>query len=126
MLEHCERVLKSRGKLILHEICLGQNSSFQYPVIWANNASLNFLKSPNELNQLLVNSGYKELIWMNNSAASIKWYHTMKNTRKSKPTLMSGLNLVIGPDFAKKGANIQLNLENGRINVFQGVFERIK
>jgi SAM-dependent methyltransferase len=126
LLKQCSRVLKLGGQLILHEICLGPNSPLHFPVVWANNSKLNYLMFSEDLYNLIIKYGFIEHLWIDITKKSISWYHTMKTTRKSNPRQLLGLDLVIGPDFAKKGTNTRLNLEEGRIKTFQGIFRLIK
>lgn len=59
------RVLRPGGRLSLEAVMLGSASApgIHYPVFWADDASVNFVTPPGEFRQLMVDTGFEEIIW---------------------------------------------------------------
>ena len=117
------RLLRPKGRLALNTICAGSVNPIHFPVIWANNPSISFLRSPNELRQVLVTSGFKELLWRDDTKKVLEEIQTMRSKPPSNKPRPISLALIIN-DTSKKWKNIVRNLEEGRIVVIQGIFER--
>ena len=121
------RVLSPGGRFTIYEICAGSNSPVHFPVPWANDPSISFLITPEELREMLGREGFKELEWMDVSAKSIEWFRSEMEARAAAsedapPPL--GLNLIMGPTFMEKLKNVFRNLQEDRIRVVMGVFEK--
>ena len=117
------RLLRPKGRLALNTICAGSVNPIHFPVIWANNPSISFLCSPNELRQILVTSGFKELLWRDDTNRALEEIQTMRSKPSSNKPRPISLDLIVN-DISRKFKNIIRNLKEGRIVVIQGVFER--
>ncbi len=118
------RVLKQNGRLAFNEVFAGSVTPLHFPVGWANDPSINFLVSPEEARRLITLSGFGEVVWTDVTEESIKWFQAITTARPPDAPPPIGIDLVIGPDFREKIANLLRNLEEGRIVVVYGVFER--
>lgn len=118
------RVLRPRGRLALYEICAGSTTPAHFPVVWANTPAISFLLLPLELRQLIKGSGFMELVWIDDALKHIKSSQNRRFTQIPTQPRPFGADLVIGPDMTKKVANVRRNLEEERIVVIQGIFER--
>ena len=116
------RLLRPKGRLALNTICAGSVNPIHFPVIWANNPSISFLRSPNELRQVLVTSGFKELLWRDDTKKVLEEIQTMRSKPPSNKPRPISLALIVN-DTREKWKNIVRNLKEGRIVVIQGVFE---
>ena len=116
------RLLHPKGRLALNTICAGSVNPIHFPVIWANNPSISFLRSPNELRQVLGTSGFKELLWRDDTKKVLEEIQTMRSKPPSNKPRPINLALII-KDTSKKWKNIVRNLKEGRIVVIQGIFE---
>ena len=74
---------------------------------------------------MLAEAGFREIAWNDVTAASLAWARERVAAigAASAPSPL-GPHLVLGPDAREKGANVVRNLEEGRIEVIQSVFER--
>lgn len=117
------RVLRPGGRLALHEITAGPVSPAHFPVPWARSASASFLAAPEALRGLIARAGLRERVWEDVTAMSLAWFRQRAPDRSAgSPPL--GLHLLLGEVFDAAFGNTLRNLEEGRVTVVQGVFER--
>ena len=120
--------LRPKGIFALYEICAGNVSPPYFPVPWASDPTINFLVTQNKLRQMLLRLEFKEMQWKDATSVSLKWFQnqlaskTPKKAGGGSPSL--GLSLLMGKSAAEKGRNMLRNLEEDRIRVVQGVFQR--
>lgn len=124
MVQEVRRVLRPGGRLVLYEICAGTISTPHFPVPWAGDAAINFLVEPQTLRQMLEETGFKTLEWLDVTEQSLKWNKqlvtNMANRHVDGPPPL-GLNLLMGATTAEKVRNMMHNMEEDRIRVIQGV-----
>lgn len=89
--------------------------------------AIDFLSTPDEMRETASEAGFEEVTWRDVTAESTEWFRGVMETMASRsadapPAL--GLNPLMGRDTTEKVANVVENLEEGRIVVVQGVFER--
>ena len=121
------RVLEPGGTLALYEICAGPGGDPHFPVPWAPDASLNYLETPGRLRETIGGRGFEEVAWRDVSAPSLEWFRTVVEKMQSRPADAPpalGLNLLMGAETPVKAKNVVRSLEEERIAVVQGVFER--
>jgi len=119
------RVLRRRGRLALHEILAGPNVPIHFPVPWARDAALSFLRPAAAVRGLLRDLGFREVAWVDVSAPSLEWFRARAAATKaaSAPPPL-GLHLLLGADFGPMFRNQILNLEEARIVVIKAVLDR--
>ncbi len=118
------RVLRPGGRLALHEILAGPASPIHFPVPWARTPSASFLIAPESARALVAAAGFGELAWIDDTTPTLEWFRKRSATIPRTPTQPLGLHLLLGEDFPRMFHNQLRNLEEGRICVAQGVFER--
>jgi hypothetical protein len=120
-------VLRSGGRLALHEIMAGPVTPIHFPVPWARNPLISHLLPPETIRMLIKGTGFKEIAWvaMNTSAvAGVKErLAAIQATSGVQPSL--GPHVLFGPDFAQMLQNHMRNVEEDRTIVIQGVFGRV-
>jgi SAM-dependent methyltransferase len=125
MFREVRRVLRPGGRFVLYEICEGSASTIYFPVPWANDSTISFLVTTGELQQMLGDSGFTELVWKDISMISLEWFQGMVAAvaamPKDKPAL--GLNLLMGKTTPEKAKNLTRNLEEDRVRVVQAVLK---
>jgi len=121
------RVLRPAGRLALYEIMAGPVQPLHFPVPWAADQTISFLLPPEAVRALLVETGFKEVAWVDTSARSAAGSRERPAPQASSaPALPSlGEHLLLGAKFDEIVRNARRNLEEQRIAVIQAVFERI-
>ena len=121
------RVLRPAGRLALYEIMAGPVQPLHFPVPWAADQTISFLLPPEAVRALLVETGFKEVAWVEMSARSAAGSRERPAPQASSaPALPSlGEHLLLGAQFGETQRNARRNLEEQRMAVIQAVFERI-
>jgi SAM-dependent methyltransferase len=118
------RVVRRGGGLAMQEIMAGTAAPIYFPVPWARHQGISFLSPSAATRALLADKGFKEITWVDMSAplleGSRQWLAAIADA--GPPPL--GVHLLLGDDFAAMSRNQVRNLEEGRISVIRGVFER--
>jgi SAM-dependent methyltransferase len=125
LFKEIHRVTRPGGRLAIHEIMEGLKSNARYPVFWAFDKSISFLEQPDQIREMLVKSGYSEIVWNDVTNRAIELTRKRHN-ESAKPNVSPlGLNVIVPKDVPLKVENSIQNLEEGRILVIQAVFERL-
>jgi ubiquinone/menaquinone biosynthesis C-methylase UbiE len=122
LLYQIKRVLRPKGRLALFSVCAGLTTPIYYPVIWANNPDINFLLAADKLREIICNTGFKELIWTDETRKIIEGIEREREKPRSKKPRPISLGFIV-TESSLKWKNIVLNLKEGRIIVIQGLFE---
>ena len=127
------RVLKPGGKLAIYDVFKGSNSSniggstssIHFPVPWASDPSISHLL-PREDARKLLNEviRFKEVVWEDKTESVIDWIKQMIKRAQTSGPPQIGLHVLVGPHWSELVKNLLKNLEEGRIAVAQGIFER--
>jgi SAM-dependent methyltransferase len=119
------KVLKDGGRLAFHEVMAGSGGGLHYPVFWAQDESLSFLRPAPEIHQLLIDRGFREIAWHDISQDTIDWWRNLsaRPTQEGQPRLGLG---VFADNVPQKAANVLRNLEEGRIVMIMAVLELAK
>jgi ubiquinone/menaquinone biosynthesis C-methylase UbiE len=119
------RVLRPGGRLAMHEIMAGPVQPIYYPVPWARDATISFLRPPEAVRTLLAATGFTEIAWADISAPALVAFQTAvaraAHATGDGPPL--GINLLLD-NFAARRTNQVRNLAENRVAVIQGVFEQ--
>lgn len=127
------RVLKPGGKLAIYDVFKGNNSSnidgstssIHFPVPWAPDPSISHLILRGEARKLLNEViGFKEVIWEDKTESVIDWIKQMIKRAQTSGPPQIGLHVLVGPQWSGLVKNLLKNLEEDRIAVAQGIFER--
>jgi MPBQ/MSBQ methyltransferase len=127
------RVLKPGGKLAIYDIFKGNSSSdmdasssIHFPVPWATDPSISHLISREETRKLLKEgvAGFKEFTWEDKTESVIDWIKQMIKRAQTSGLPPIGLHVIGGPQWSDMVKNALKNLEEGRLTVAQGIFER--
>ncbi|MDQ3837431.1 MAG: methyltransferase domain-containing protein, partial [Thermoproteota archaeon] len=127
------RVLKPGGKLAIYDVFKGSNIgnidgssySIHFPVPWAPDHSISHLILRDDARKLLNEVvGFKEVVWEDKTESVIEWIKQMIKRAQTSGPPQIGLHVLVGPQWSNLVKNLLKNLEEGRIAVAQGIFER--
>ncbi|MCY4528629.1 MAG: class I SAM-dependent methyltransferase [Chloroflexi bacterium] len=115
------RVLRTGGKLALHEIVAGSVSPPHYPTPWASDPSFSFLVSLDHMKATLVDCGLAQVDWQDDTPNSIEWARRPVDSG-GPGGLPDSLDALLGSDYRERLENVRRNLIEGRIEVVQAVY----
>ncbi len=127
------RVLKPGGKLAIYDVFKGSNSSniegstssIHFPVPWASDPSISHLILREDARKLLKEVvRFNEVAWEDKTKSVIDWIKQMIKRAQTCGPPPTGLHVLVGPQWSDLVKNLLKNLEEGRIAVAQGIFER--
>jgi hypothetical protein len=119
------RVLRPGGLLALHEIMAGPVSPIHFPVPWARDPAISFLRPPETVRALIMSTGFTEVAWIDETANALEWFQQRLAAAPAPGGLPPlGLHLLMGDDFGAMFRNQVRNLQEQRVAVIQGVFTR--
>jgi SAM-dependent methyltransferase len=115
------RVLKPGGVLAFFDILRGSGGELDYPVPWANDASISFLYTPAETQAFLKEAGFEQQVWNDVSAE-----YTAVIAGQAAAQTASPLNLrvVMGDEMPEKIRRVGAAGADGRLVYVQGIFQR--
>jgi SAM-dependent methyltransferase len=116
------RVLRPGGSLAIHEIMAGRRSPIHFPVPWARDPAVSFLRPAEDVRRQIATAGFTEVTWRDTSAAALEWFRRRVSGGGEPPPV--GIHLLLGADFATMFRNQVRNLEEERIVVIEAVFVR--
>lgn len=112
------RVLRPGGTLAFQEPMAGPAGPPHFPLMWADDASTSFLRSPQEMRGLIEGAGFEEVAWELVSEAT-----SSGNTPPPPPHAVQ--RLIMGDErLALIAAAQRRNLDEGRIATVHAVFRR--
>jgi SAM-dependent methyltransferase len=118
------RVLRPGGRLAMHEIMAGSDGPIHFPVPWAREPGLSFLRPPDAVHGLLRRGGFREIVWTDVTGLSVEWLR--RRLASPPPAGALSLELLLGGDFRAMFENLLLDLEQGRLRVVHGVWRVVK
>jgi ubiquinone/menaquinone biosynthesis C-methylase UbiE len=114
------RILSHGGRFATYDLVL-RDGGVVYPVPWARDASTSFLLSETDTRTALEQTGFKAVVWRDDTKTAIEWFKTVM---RNSPTSGTNLSVVMGPDFAAKTGNLARNINENRLGVLSAVLTR--
>lgn len=120
------RVLRPGARLAIHEVMAGARAPIHFPVPWARTPSISFLRRPDEVRAAIVAQGFREVGWYDVTARTLDWLRQRVAAARAAPAPPPlGIHLLLGEDAPTMFGNLLRNVEEGRQEVVQAVFERV-
>lgn len=118
------RVVRPRGRLVLHEVLAGPTRPIHFPVPWASDSSLSFLETERAMRALLHEAGFVETAWRDTTRAGYEWWRARLAAIQENGPPRLGIHLLLASEPSAIAASMLRNLEERRIAVAFGVLER--
>lgn len=119
-----KRVLAGGGRFIYYDIFKRNDQPLYFPVPWADEASLNFLMTVQELDEILIQLGFKK-ISTTDQTEKAKEFLTLLLDKMAKGNISRvALSLVIGISAKQKFENLLRSLQEGRIELQSGIYQK--
>ena len=113
------RVLRSGGTFAFQEPMAGAGGPPYFPVMWADDSSTSFLRTPTEMYDLITQSGFRNRSWEDVSEKATSSGATAPPAHAVQRIIMGDERLALIADAARK------NLDEDRVVTVHGVFTKV-
>ena len=119
-----ERVLSEHGTFIYYDIFRTESGEVNFPVPWADDASMSFLGTTSNMDDILESLCFKNLHTSDQTDKGIIFLQDLfeKLKMNGPPTL--GLNVLMGSSTKEKLVNILRGLEEKQIVLQSGIYKK--
>ncbi len=119
------RVLKPGGLLAIFDVVAGAGGPLIFPVPWAREPSISFLATPDELRELLKQTGFQVVSWRDTTEEGRNWFREVaEKMQKLGGAPPLGFHILLGPDFKTMASNQLRNLNENRIGLIETIVQR--
>ena len=116
------RVLTEKGIFIYYDIFRKDNEDIDYPVPWANDATVSFLDTITNMDNILKDLHFLKYQTSDQTDKAILFLNKLfENPKKNSPPKL-GLNLLMGDSTKQKLNNIQKGLKGDKIVLQSGIY----
>lgn len=116
------RVLKPGGHFIYYDILSKNGEPIHFPVPWADDASISFLISSAQLEQLLTKLGFKKLQVKDETAAGMQFFTDLFDKMSKGQTPQISLPLIIGATTKEKFQTLYRNFKEDKLTLQSGIY----
>ncbi|MFC2081082.1 class I SAM-dependent methyltransferase [Bacteroidota bacterium] len=121
-----KRVLTEKGMLIYYDIFRKNSEDVNYPVPWANDASVSFLGTISNMESLLKGLEFTKLQTTDQTYNAILFLNGLsENLKKNGPPKLD-LNVLMGDSTKVKLSNILKGLDENKIVLQSGIYKKKK
>jgi ubiquinone/menaquinone biosynthesis C-methylase UbiE len=123
MYEQARRVVKPGGIFAVYDVLQGEGGDVLFPVPWAREPSISHLATPDEMESLLADAGFKVLDVHDSTDESQSWFEarTARMAESGSPPVTS--QVLFGSDFREMARNQVRNLTERRIRTVSYICE---
>jgi ubiquinone/menaquinone biosynthesis C-methylase UbiE len=118
------RVLRPGGRLAMHEIVAGPAGPLHFPVPWAADPAISFLRSAAATRAVVEAAGFTAAEWEDVSTPSLAWIEARLAAVGGGPPPPLSIPVIAGPGFAPALHVLARNLTEGRAAVIEAVCTR--
>lgn len=116
------RVLRPGGRFVVYDILQGEGGDVLYPVPWAREPSISHLATPDEMQRLLSDAGFRIVAVEDSTEESQRWFEAMAQRVAGAAPAVT-FQAFLGNDFAEMARNQVANLRDRRIRTVSYVCE---
>ena len=120
-----KRVLKDNGVFIYYDIFRLNGKDVNYPVPWANDASISFLATTTEMDKILRGLGFTKSKSTDQTYKATQFLIGLFEKVKKNGLPKLGLNVLMGDATKEKLGNILKGLEEEKIALQSGVYRKM-
>ena len=114
MYAEARRVLKPGGRFGVYDVLQGEGGNVLFPVPWAREPSISHLTTPDAMQSLLTNAGFRIMDVRDSTEESQRWFEAMA-ARMSQAAPAVTFQAFLGNDFPQMTRNQVRNLQERRI-----------
>lgn len=118
------RVLAKNGILLYYDIFKHDPIEINYPVPWADNSSISYLQTIEEMDSILKNLKFLKKETTDQSDSGLEFLENAMEAHKFSDSNQIGLNLLLGQDTETKFNNVLNALQSGKIELQSGVYQK--
>ena len=118
------RVLSDRGTFVYYDIFQKNGEDVDYPVPWANDASVSFLGTTTRMDHILQDLGFKNTLTTDQTSQGAQFLVGLFEKLKKNGPPKIGLNVLMGASTKEKLVNILKGLEQEKIVLQSGIYNK--
>jgi len=119
-----ERVLSEHGTFIYYDIFRTESGEVNFPVPWADDASMSFLGTTSNMDDILESLCFKNLHTSDQTDKGIIFLQDLFEKLKMNGPPKLGLNVLMGSSTKEKLVNILKGLEEKQIILQSGIYKK--
>lgn len=120
-----DRVLSNQGLLMYYDIFRKNTADVDYPVPWADNSSISFLGTIENMDFILTKLGLLKIHTTDQTSNSVRFLTDLFDNLKMNGPPKLGLNVLMGKSTREKLGNILKGLEEEKIVLQSGIYKKI-
>lgn len=114
------RVIRPGGLFAIHDVVELSGQPLHFPVPWSRGTATSHLLTSDATRELLIDSGFEIVSCTDTTDAAKGWIAKLLSRRDANtPPRPLGLAVITGPDFPNMFANLERNLNEGRVGLVQ-------
>ena len=118
------RVLSEDGMFIYYDIFQHDPIEINYPVPWANNSSVSFLQTIENMEAILGGLGFVKHHTTNQTDKGLEFLENVMHSNKLTNSNTIGLNILLGNRTEEKFNNLLNALQCGKIELQSGIYNK--
>ncbi len=123
MYEEARRVLKPDGVFAVYDILQGDGGDMLYPAPWAGDPSISHLATPDEMERLLSNAGFRIAKAIDSTTASLGWLEARTASSGAASQLPVTTQILFGDTFRTMVTNQLIALRERRMLTYSFICE---
>ncbi len=110
-----KRVLRTGARFAVYEVLQGEGGDVLFPVPWAREPSISHLATPDAMQSLLTNAGFKIVDVQDSTEEAQRWFQSMAARMATGAVPAVTFQTFLGNDFPEMARNQVTNLRDRRI-----------